>query len=91
MPNGSDWVAVLSPIAKAIFSKITSGQKISTQEQQFALMFTLIDTTASTQREMVALREDFNHLCTVVQGINAEIGELAKAIAFLMGRMEHGR
>jgi hypothetical protein len=88
MPNGADWVTALTPIARDILRKLTSGQRITAQEQQFALMFSLVDSSTIVQRELVALRQDFNRLCSAVERLTSDVSEVARDTAYLKGRLE---
>jgi len=82
-----DWVAALAPIASDIFKKLTSGRKITAQEQQFALMFSLVDTSTATQKELIALRHDFNRLGSLLEKLNDDVSEVARDTAYLKGKL----
>jgi len=82
-----DWVTALTPIARDIFKKLASGHKVTAQEQQFALMYSLVDTATSTQRELLALRQDFCRLATMLEKLNDGVSEVARDTAYIKGKL----
>jgi hypothetical protein len=88
MPNGADWIVALAPLARDVYNKLTSGRKVTVQEQQFAMMFALVDTTINTQHELVGLREDLNRMCGTLNAVHDDVNKVLQDTAFLKGRKE---
>jgi len=87
MPNGAEWIAVLAPIAADVYNKLKSGQRVTIQEQMFALQFTLVEVTKDTREQLVDLRNDFNRLCGSVEKLNNSLIEVAKDAAWIRGKL----
>jgi len=84
-------IAAMAPIANAIIARLSSGQKLKSQEQIFILLYSIAEDSRDTKQEMKKLREDFGRFNDTLHSLNELVNELRAETAFLTGKINSQR
>ena len=84
-------IATMAPIANAIIARLSSGQKLKSQEQIFILLYSIAEDSRDTKQEMKKLREDFGRFNDTLHSLNELVNELRAETAFLRGKINSQR
>jgi urease gamma subunit len=84
-------IAAMAPIANAIIARLSSGQKLKSQEQIFILLYSIAEDSRDTKQEMKKLREDFGRFNDTLHSLNELVNELRAETAFLRGKINSQR
>ena len=84
-------IAAMAPIANAIIARLSSGQKLKSQEQIFILLYSIAEDSRDTKQEMKKLREDFSRFNDTLHSLNELVNELRAETAFLTGKINSKR
>jgi hypothetical protein len=84
-------ITAMTPIANAIITRLSSGQKLKDQEQIFILLYSIAEDSCKTKQEMQRLREDFGRFNDTLHSLNDLVNELRAETAFLKGKLNSHR
>jgi hypothetical protein len=84
-------IAAMAPIANAIITRLSSGQRLKSQEQIFILLYSIADDSRETKQQMQRLREDFGRLDETLRSLNELVNGLRAETAFLKGKLNSHR
>lgn len=87
MSDGTEWITALLPLARDLFNKITAGQKVTHQEQTFALLFALTESTSDTRQQLVLMQKGLNDLTHSVNELCSAINHVAMDTSYIKGRL----
>jgi urease gamma subunit len=83
----SSLITTLAPLANTIIARLSSGEKLKSQEQVFILLYSIAEDSKESRQEMKRLREDFCRFNDTLHSVVELINELRTETAFLSGKI----